>query len=412
MDMFPTTPDPGPHPAFAEPRPDAVAWAPPPPPARTGAFADVRARWLVLWALVGGLLVSAGGALLAAVSDVVVTDEVSTALLYMPMVAWVLVMVGWRAGVDLGALLRWPRLGRYWWIVAGMLVVQFLFSMAAATLTQLVAPGLADSLEGLGQGNLLVVLISIVVLPPLVEEYLFRGVLIERFAVKWSLRIGIVASAIMFGILHVDPVGAGFFGVVTALLYVRTKSLWPGILLHFTNNLVALTAMRVSGTSTEAPPTDVAAALLTAGIYLLFSVPFLVWFIWTHWPTRETPTPYQAHELASGLPERAFDGVVWSGAPMVVRLVASATHLVITPMGSDAPIALLPVEQVARAYAVPVPGGEQVVLQLDDGSWTTVRSSGGARATERLVRAITERAEQAEYRHRLGLAAAPATTAW
>ena len=397
-----------PVPEYGEPAapgtvPDS-RWYPPavpvPPPARTGAFADVRTRWLILWALIGAFAVEGIGALVAAVFDLRLTDELSTALLYLPIAAWILVMVARRAHVDLRALLRWPRLGRYWGVVAGMFVVQFLFSLGAATLTQLVAPGLDDSLEGVGQGNLLIALLGIVVLPPLVEETLFRGVFIERFAVKWSLRVAILTSAVFFGILHVDPVGAGMFGVITALLYVRTRSLWPGIVIHFTNNLVALIAIRGTGTSVEEPPADVASALVTAGVFLLFSVPFLVWFLWTHWPARGTLTPYQAHELAVGLPERTFGSVAWSGAPMAVRLTASPTHLVVTPMGGAAPMALLPVEQVSRVYSTGSPGAERAVLLLHDGSWTTLHVLGGVRATDHLVRTIAERAEQADYRWR------------
>ena len=37
------------------------------------------------------------------------------------------------------------------------------------------------------------------------------------------------------------------FGVVTGLLYLRTGSLWPGIIIHFVNNLVAVVAIRVAG---------------------------------------------------------------------------------------------------------------------------------------------------------------------
>ncbi len=375
-----------------------------PPPARTGRFGNLRARWLLVWALIGTLVVEALTSLLSGAFDIQLTDELSTALLYLPIAAWILVMVVGRAGVDLRAMLRWPRLGRYWAVVAGMFVVQFLFSLGAATLTQLVAPGLDDSLEGVGQGNLLIVGIGIVILPPLVEEVLFRGVFLERFTVKWSLWVAIVTSAVFFGIMHVDPVGAGVFGVITALLYVRTGSLWPGILIHFTNNLVALTAMRAAGTSVEAPPTDAAEALITAGIFLLFSVPFVVWFLWTHWPARGTLTPYQEHELLTGLPVRSFEGVTWSGAPVVVRLTASASELIVTPPGTPTPLALLPIEQVSRVYATAGLGGQYAVLLLHDGSWTTLRlPTGEARPTDVLVRAIAERAEQADYRARAGV---------
>ena len=45
--------------------------------------------------------------------------------------------------------------------------------------------------------------------------------------------VAIVVSSVAFGILHVDPVGAGVFGAMTALLYLRTGSLWPAIGAHW-----------------------------------------------------------------------------------------------------------------------------------------------------------------------------------
>lgn len=388
----------GAQPAQSAPQ---LAHYPPPPPARTGAFADVRARWLLAFAVVGTLLISAlvtgAGSVLGGASN---ADAWSGILLYLPIVAWVVLMVGRRAGVNVAAMFRWPRLGWYWLVVAGMLLVQFVFSLGAITLTQLIAPGLDDSLEGVGQGNLLLVLLGLVILPPLVEETVFRGVLIERFAVKWSLSVGIVVSAILFGILHADPVGAGVFGVITALLYLRTGSLWPGILIHGVNNLVALVAMRTAGDSPEPLPADTGEVLISAGIFLALSVPFIVWFIWTHWPRRGRFTPYQGYELATGLPERHFDTVAWSAAPTPVRVNASATHVVAAPPGHPAaPLALLPVEQVRAAYTSPIPGGEQVVVLVQDGSWTTMRAgTGKPKEAGFLARTITERAAQARYR--------------
>ena len=266
----------------------------------------------------------------------------------MPVIAWLAVMVVRRGGVHLGVMLRWPRLGSYWFVVAGMLVVQFLFSIAAITLTDLVVPWLDDSLAGVGEGNLVLAVVGIVVLPPLVEEVTFRGVLIERFAVKWRVGVAVVLSAVFFGILHADPVGAGMFGVVTGLLYLRTGSLWPGIIIHFVNNLVALAALRNAGPQVDAPAPELSDSLATAGVFLLLSLPFLVWFMRANWPARGAPTPYQRHELQVGLPSRTFRSVVWSGSPRPVLVEVSSTQVVVSD--GAAPIAVLPLARVGAVY--------------------------------------------------------------
>ncbi len=364
---------------------------------RTGAFSRVRVRWLPLWVLLGALVVTAALAL-ADELGIAVDPELEGVLLYLPMAAWVLVMVGGRAGVQLGAMLRWPRLGAYWWVVAGMFVVQFLFTLAAVTLIELVAPGFADVLADVGQGSLVLAVLGLVILPPLVEEIVFRGVLLERFTVKWNLTAAILVSSVTFGLLHVDPVGAGVFGVVTCLLYLRTGSLWPGILLHLVNNGVALTAMRLTEQDVTAPAPTLGEALTSAGVLMMLSVPFLVWFIWTHWPRRDAPTPYQSHERATGLPERHVEGLTWSAAPgQVLRLTATSSHLVVgMPAQRPQPLAVLPLEQVLSVYPSQVPGGEQVIVVLRDGSWTAMQVAGGApRANRVLVDVIGERAAAA-----------------
>jgi hypothetical protein len=359
---------------------------------RTGAFGALRSRWLLLWAGAGAVLISVVFGALGELGTPV-SDELLSVLLYLPVIAWIWFMVVRRGGVRLGAMLRWPRLGTYWFVVAGLLVVQFMFSLAAITLTELIAPWMDDSLAGVGQGNLVLALIGIAILPPLVEEITFRGVLLERFAVKWRVGVAVIVSAVFFGILHADPVGAGMFGVVTGLLYLRTGSLWPGIIIHFVNNLVALLAIRIVGPDTAAQTPTLTESLTTAGVFLLLSVPFLVWFIWTHWPARGSLTPYQSHEAQTGLPPRTVESVLWSGAATPVRVEATSTHVVVSDAAA-APIAILPLERVSAVYPSTSPVGTQVVILLHDGSWTTMQVPPGEPAVNRaLALALGERAQ-------------------
>jgi membrane protease YdiL (CAAX protease family) len=367
--------------------------APPGPPApRTGAFGALHTRWLLLWAGAGAVLISLVFGALGELGTPA-SDELLSALLYLPIIAWIGFMVVRRGGVHLGAMLRWPALGTYWFVVAGILVVQFLFSLAAITLTELVAPWMDDSLAGVGQGNLVLALIGIVILPPVVEEITFRGILLERFAVKWRVGVAVIVSAVCFGILHADPMGAGMFGVVTGLLYLRTGSLWPGIIIHFVNNLVAIISIRVAGPEAAVQTPTLSESLMTAGLFLVLSLPFLIWFIWTHWPTRGSLTPYQRFELQAGLPPRRFRTVAWSGAGTPVQVEATSTHVIVSD-GVAAPVAVLPLERVRAVYPSNVPGGSQVVILLNDGSWTTMQVPPGEPKVNRaLALTLSERAQ-------------------
>ncbi len=359
---------------------------------RTGAFGTLHTRWLPLWALVGGLLIAGAFALIVGPATAE-SEALLGALFYVPIIAWIGFAVVRRGRVRLGVLLRWPSLGTYWFVVAGMLVVQFVFSLAAITLTELVAPWMDDSLAGVGQGNLVVALIGLAILPPLVEEITFRGILLERFAVKWRVGVAVIVSAVLFGILHADPVGAGMFGVVTGLLYLRTGSLWPGIIIHFVNNLVAVIAIRMTGSEAATPTRELSESLMSAGLFLALSLPFLVWFIWSHWPARGTPTPYQHYEMQAGLPPRTFRSVAWSGAAAPVTVEATSTHVIVSD-ATASPVAVLPLERVRAVYPSAVVGGTQVVILLNDGSWTTMQvPPGDSRANRTLALTVGERAQ-------------------
>ena len=84
-------------------------------------------------------------------------------------------------------------------------------------------------------------------LPPLVEEIIFRGFLLERWSVKWRVGVAVIVQAVAFGILHVDPVGAGVFGVVMALMYLRSGSLWSRSMHAINNGTVLLAVIAGAG---------------------------------------------------------------------------------------------------------------------------------------------------------------------
>lgn len=81
-----------------------------------------------------------------------------------------------------------------------------------------------------------------VVVAPIVEEVYFRGFLLPAFSSKWGDLIGIVLSSAIFGVLHMQ-VNVGIYtfilGVLLCLMYIRFRSIGPGIMLHVANNALA-----------------------------------------------------------------------------------------------------------------------------------------------------------------------------
>ena len=81
-----------------------------------------------------------------------------------------------------------------------------------------------------------------VVAAPLIEEPLFRGFVCRTMMAFWSRTQAIVASALLFAIVHPGTSFPPVFvlGLATAILYTRTRSLIPGIVLHDLYNLGVL----------------------------------------------------------------------------------------------------------------------------------------------------------------------------
>ena len=80
--------------------------------------------------------------------------------------------------------------------------------------------------------------VSLVLLAPILEEFLFRGYLLHRWSKKWGLWIGVLLSSAVFGVIHPDTLAAAVTGFGFAVLYLKTQTLWAPIVAHSIYNLV------------------------------------------------------------------------------------------------------------------------------------------------------------------------------
>jgi len=93
-------------------------------------------------------------------------------------------------------------------------------------------------------------------LAPIMEEWLFRGVLFRalseggrRGGSRASVVLGVVLSAVLFALAHGEPLqfaGLFFLGVVLATLVWRTRRLVPSIVTHVSFNGVAIACSSTS----------------------------------------------------------------------------------------------------------------------------------------------------------------------
>lgn len=144
----------------------------------------------------------------------------------------------WRALDRLGV--HRFRLGDVKWMVAAVAAYLLFAGLYSAIFG---APEQEDIAESFGTVPVQVLLI--VIAAPVSEELCFRGMLFGGLRTRMPRLAAAFVSALIFGALHaltgIEAVPVlMFFGFVLALLYERTGSILPGILLHMLNNSVAL----------------------------------------------------------------------------------------------------------------------------------------------------------------------------
>jgi uncharacterized protein len=162
--------------------------------------------------------------------------------------AMVPMAIATRRGADFREALR--RLGVRAFRVAS--AVKWMFAAVGAYLLFAIvytaifgAPEQEDIAESFG--SVPVQILLIVVAAPISEEICFRGMLYGGLRERWPKVAAALLAGLVFGALHaltglsaVPPLVA--FGFVLCLLYEKTGSIVPGIVLHMLNNSVALLA--------------------------------------------------------------------------------------------------------------------------------------------------------------------------
>jgi tetratricopeptide (TPR) repeat protein len=105
--------------------------------------------------------------------------------------------------------------------------------------------------RGLALGPWWLLLTAGCLLPALGEEAFFRGFLGRGLVANHGPVTGVLLTSGLFALIHVDPVRvAGTFalGAAAHLVYLAARSLWPAVLLHALNNLLAFGSERLAET--------------------------------------------------------------------------------------------------------------------------------------------------------------------
>jgi membrane protease YdiL (CAAX protease family) len=141
-------------------------------------------------------------------------------------------------------------------------------------------------------------LFAIVIVAPVVEEFVFRGFLLTRWASIWGASRAIIVTSVLFGLLHPDNFfGTTVVGMVLSLLYMRTRTLLIPILVHMLNNLVVgilvLYDLFVeSDRAVEYSIGDFRDEWWIGALALAVGLPWTITYIKKNWPGKSMRIPY------------------------------------------------------------------------------------------------------------------------
>ncbi|MEX2236742.1 MAG: type II CAAX endopeptidase family protein [Dehalococcoidia bacterium] len=147
------------------------------------------------------------------------------------------------------------NLGRAWWVVIAFVIAAYAtiglydVAMDLAGLDSLRPESNID--DDLKDTTWIFILAGVfaVLIAPLTEEMFFRGLVFSGFRRDFGLAVGLVASSLLFGLVHGQLTLILPFSLVggyLALAYMYTRSLWGSIACHLTFNVLSFAALALS----------------------------------------------------------------------------------------------------------------------------------------------------------------------
>lgn len=169
-----------------------------------------------------------------------------------------IMVVGWRVRVDWATSLGWQapqgEAWRWWGMTAVFAVLCPMLVGWVARATQWLMgheefynpQAELFAHDGFSWGGMLAAAVVVGMLVPLAEELIFRGVLYRWLRVHWPAWATILTTAVLFAALHWEiSVVAGILvmGLGCGWLVEKSGSIWPAIVVHVINNLLAVAAL-------------------------------------------------------------------------------------------------------------------------------------------------------------------------
>jgi membrane protease YdiL (CAAX protease family) len=132
-----------------------------------------------------------------------------------------------------------------------MLIFRLLFDAYIYPLVSLLPESeLLNEASTIFEHNYFYLIVSACFYAPIVEEVVFRGIILGGLLKKYSPKMALPISAFLFAFAHLNlqqGLNAFLLGLLLGYIYYKTKSIYLTIFGHFTNNVLALLVYVPSG---------------------------------------------------------------------------------------------------------------------------------------------------------------------
>lgn len=139
-------------------------------------------------------------------------------------------------------------------------------------------------------------------LAPIVEELVFRGLVLQNLMQRTSITRAILLSSFAFSVIHFHPfiIIQFCFGIFVSIIYIKTQSLFLPIAVHILVNSITKLAIYIDASvSTTNETAEFSKYLTVAGPWILvitaFGLVTFGYYLRSNWPCRDVFLPYQTN---------------------------------------------------------------------------------------------------------------------
>jgi membrane protease YdiL (CAAX protease family) len=248
------------------------------------------------------------GVAAGAIGSVIWGNDIGGYLLQAVLATWALGVIASNK-ISIRGLVGHVPGGYNWWPLVLMAIAAVIYSLGTLPVVWYPlaqwAPDLVEQfLTEPVAGSRVHFFVSAVVLAPIIEETIFRGLLFSRLTKKWGMTRAMIVSSVLFGLLHPDPVGKFVFGFVACVLYVHTQTLILPIVLHALHNgiVFAFTFVESDGGLAYSSPDYWGQFAYEGLVAMLVASPVVFMLLGRWWPSRGTQLPYETNRRPAKQP--------------------------------------------------------------------------------------------------------------